>query len=478
MPFGLCNQIAPLVNRRQMLQYASCGFGWLAFSGMLGRSANARAGVRPLMENPLAAKQPHFAAKAKHVIFLCMRGGPSHLDTFDYKPKLQSDSGKPGPRPGSKLLASKFKFTKAGKSGLWFSELYSELAKQADQLCFINSMQTDLPAHPQALVRLHTGTSQFVRPSLGAWTLYGLGTENENLPGFVALNPQATAAQNYGNAFLPAIYQGTKVGRPQGPRPAMARNLPMGNNGGAVPDIENPRLTRKSQRSQIDFIQQLNQSKLSKDGVDPNVEGVIESYELAFRMQDALPKLMDLGDESEKTLEMYGINENPTDGFGRQCLMARKFIEAGVRFVELNHANWDHHQRLRDQLPDKCNEIDKPIAGLLSDLKKRGLLDETLVIWGGEFGRTPDAQNGDGRDHNNKGYTTWMAGGGVRGGLSYGATDEHGREAVEDKCHVHDWHATILHLLGLDHERLTYRYAGRNFRLTDVYGNVIDKICS
>jgi hypothetical protein len=253
--------------------------------------------------------------------------------------------------------------------------------------------------------------------------------------------------------------------------------MPAGN-GSAIPDINNPRLTRRSQRSQIDFIQQLNQNSLDHAGVDPNVEGVIESYELAFRMQDALPKLMDLSDETQKTFDMYGIDENPTDGFGRQCLMARKFIEAGVRFVELNHGNWDHHQRLREQLPDKCSEIDKPIAGLLADLKQRGLLDQTLVIWGGEFGRTPDAQNGDGRDHNNKGYTTWMAGGGVRGGLSYGATDEHGREAVEDKCHIHDWHATILHLLGMDHERLTYRYAGRNFRLTDVYGNVIDRICS
>ncbi len=267
MPFGLCNQIAPLVNRRQMLQYASCGFGWLAFSGMLGRSANARAGVRPLMENPLAAKQPHFAAKAKHVIFLCMRGGPSHLDTFDYKPKLQSDSGKPGPRPGSKLLASKFKFTKAGKSGLWFSELYSELAKQADQLCFINSMQTDLPAHPQALVRLHTGTSQFVRPSLGAWTLYGLGTENENLPGFVSITPSSGfgGATNYGSSFLPAIYQGTALGRD---------NRPI-----ATAEIAHlkTRQSREEQRAELDFLQTLNRRKLEQDKVNPDVEGAIEA---------------------------------------------------------------------------------------------------------------------------------------------------------------------------------------------------------
>jgi hypothetical protein len=249
-----------------------------------------------------------------------------------------------------------------------------------------------------------------------------------------------------------------------------------GGDGPALPDLTNPRVDRSAQRHQIDLIQKLNQQKLKRDGEDANVEGIIESYELAFRMQDKLPDLMDLSGESEKTLSRYGIGETATENFGRQCLMARRFVEAGVRFIELSHGNWDHHQRLRDQLPDKCNEIDKPIAGLLADLKQRGLLDETLVIWGGEFGRTPDAQNGDGRDHNNKGYTTWMAGGGVRGGISYGATDEHGGEAVENKCHVHDWHATILHLLGLDHERLTYRYAGRNFRLTDVYGTVIKDI--
>lgn len=325
------------------------------------------------------------------------------------------------------------------------------------------------------MTQMHTGNAQFVRPSLGAWTLYGLGTENESLSGFIALNPQIASSQNYGSAFLPAIYQGTKVGRPQVRRGGMARGeSPMN----AIPDLANTRQSRQSQRAQIDFIQSLNQQKLARDVVDPNVEGIIESYELAFRMQDSLPQLMELSGESEKTLALYGVGKNPTDGFGRQCLMARRFLEAGVRFVELSHGNWDHHQRLRTSLPENCEEIDQPIAGLLSDLKQRGMLDDTLVIWGGEFGRTPDAQNGDGRDHNHKGYTTWMAGGGVRGGFSYGATDEHGREAVEDKCHIHDWHATILNLLGLNHEELTYQYAGRNFRLTDVYGSVIDSIKS
>jgi hypothetical protein len=465
------------IPRRQLLRQASAGFGYLAFAGLSTLDATRTSAIASDEPgNPLAPKAPHFPAKAKRVIFLCMQGGPSHIDTFDYKPQLVSDEGKEGRagRGGNRrLMPSPWKFQPSGKSGLWISELFPELSRHADEMCLIRSMHCDQPIHPRAMTQMHTGNSQFVRPSLGAWTLYGLGTENENLPGFVALNPQVAAAQNYGNAFLPAIYQGTKVGRPGGGRIAMNRG---GNAGPPLPDLQNPRLNRPAQRNQIDLIQKLNADKLRRDGIDPNVEGIIESYELAFRMQDALPELMDLSGESEKTLALYGIDDNASATFGRQCLMARRFIEAGVRFVELTHGNWDHHQRLRDQLPDKCREIDQPIAGLLQDLKQRGLLEETLVIWGGEFGRTPDAQNGDGRDHNHKGYTTWMAGGGVRGGFSYGATDEHGGEAVENKCHIHDWHATILHLLGLDHERLTYRYAGRNFRLTDVYGNAVREV--
>jgi hypothetical protein len=467
-------------SRRSFLQTASAGFGYLAFAGLSTLHASRANGFQPMFledevpGKPLAPKAPHFEAKAKHVIFLCMQGGPSHIDTFDYKPQLTVDAGKSGSsaRGGNRrFMPSPWKFRQQGKSGLWISELFPELGKHADELCLIRSMHCDQPIHPRAMTQMHTGNAQFVRPSLGAWTLYGLGTENESLPGYIALNPQAAAGQNYGSAFLPAIYQGTKVGRPAGPRPGgMNRG---GSGGPPLPDLNNPRLQQTSQRLQIDLIQKLNQQKLRRDGEDPNVEGIIESYELAFRMQDTLPDLMDLSGESQKTLAMYGIGDNATENFGRQCLMARRFVEAGVRFIELSHGNWDHHQRLRDQLPDKCNEIDRPIAGLLADLKQRGLLDETLVIWGGEFGRTPDAQNGDGRDHNNKGYTTWMAGGGARGGFSYGATDEHGGEAIENKCHIHDWHATILHMLGLDHERLTYRYAGRNFRLTDVYGTVI-----
>ena len=396
------------------------------------------------------------------------------MDTFDYKPMLATDAGKGGKYGGSKLMPSPWKFRQQGKSGLWMSELFPELGKHADEMCLIRSMHCDQPIHPRAMTQMHTGNAQFVRPSLGAWTLYGLGTENSSMPGFIALNPPAASAQNFGSSFLPAVFAGTKVGRPQGRGSGMPRRPAEA--GQQVPDIANARTSKQSQRNQINLIQDLNRQKLERDVHQPDIEGVIESYELAFKMQDVLPNLMDISGESEKTLSMYGINQGESDEFGRQCLMARRFVESGVRFVEVTHGNWDHHQRLKTQMPENCSQIDKPIAGLLTDLKQRGLLKDTLIIWGGEFGRTPDGQNGDGRDHNHKGYTTWMAGGGVRGGLSYGATDEHGYQAVEDKCHIHDWHATILHLMGLDHERLTYKYAGRNFRLTDVSGNVIDKI--
>ena len=455
------------LSRRDILRTASAGFGYLAFAGLTTQAAEAES------NNPLSPKQPHFPAKAKRVIFLCMQGGPSHIDTFDYKPQLAADAGKGSKYGGSRLMASPWEFRQHGKSGLWISDLFPEVAKHADEMCLIRSMHCDQPTHPRAMTQMHTGNAQFVRPSLGAWTLYGLGTENDSMPGFVALNAPAASAQNFGSAFLPAIYQGTKVGRTQQRGPAAAR----GNaSGPSLPDISNPRIATSAQRKQLDFIQTLNKQKLEREEHQPGVEGVIESYELAFRMQDVLPDLMDISAESPKTLGLYGIDGGDTDGFGRQCLMARRFLESGVRFVEITHGNWDHHFRLKTDLPERCNEVDKPIAGLLTDLAQRGMLKDTLVIWGGEFGRTPDAQNGDGRDHNNKGYTTWMAGGGVKGGISYGATDEHGYAAVENKCHIHDWHATILHLMGLDHTRLTYRYAGRDFRLTDVYGNVVEDI--
>ncbi|MCB1227838.1 MAG: DUF1501 domain-containing protein, partial [Verrucomicrobiales bacterium] len=320
---------------------------------------------------------------------------------------------------------------------------------------------------------------QFVRPSLGAWALYGLGTENENLPGFITINPPANATRTYGSAFLPAIYQGTKVGGRNLPGPAaqFAQRFGGGEAQTSVADIKNPRFNEAAQRTQVDLIQSLNRSRKTLDGgVSAEVEGVIASYELAFRMQAEVPGVLDLEKESTAVKNLYGIGETATDRFGRQCLMARKCVEAGVRFVEISHGNWDHHFNLKTALENNCGQIDQPIAGLLQDLKQRDLLKDTLVVWGGEFGRTPHAQSNDGRDHNNKGFTLWMAGGGVKGGITHGSTDELGYEAVLDKMHIHDWHATVLHLLGLDHEKLTFRYAGRDFRLTDVYGTVAREI--
>ncbi len=464
----------PPVSRRATLKSISSGFGYLAFAAMAHEQAQAETEAAPV-NNPLAPKKPHFKARAKRVIFLSMRGAPSHLDTFDYKPQLKKDDGKPGKYArlrSNKLLGSPWSFARHGQSGLWVSELLPELAGHADDLCVLHGMHTDVPNHPQAQTQMHTGSFQFVRPSLGAWSLYGLGTENADLPGFVALNPPTGNAQQFGSAFLPAIYQGARFGSSQRRSGRRAR----GGGRSAVPNISNPRLNRDLQRRQLDFVQELNRGQLERDRYQPEIEGMIESYELAFRMQDELPELMDLADESQETLDLYGVNGRETDRFGRQCLLARRFSEAGVRFVELTHGNWDHHRNLTTDLPARCQEIDRPIAGLLTDLQRRDLLNDTLVIWAGEFGRTPHGQGGDGRDHNNKGYTTWMAGGGDKGGFRYGAADPHGYEAVEGKMHIHDWHATILHLLGLDHEQLTFRHAGRDFRLTDVHGQVASEI--
>jgi hypothetical protein len=314
---------------------------------------------------------------------------------------------------------------------------------------------------------MHCGLFQFPRPSMGAWVLYGLGTDNANLPGFVTLCPPLNngGPANYGSSFLPAVYQGTRIG---------FNNRPIAD--AQVSNLKNASRPADAQRLQLDLVQALNRSALDRDEVSPGIEGVIQSYDLAFRMQGELPKVMDLENESAATKQLYGVGDQATDNFGRQCLLARRLVEAGVRFVEVCHGGWDQHRNLREDHARNCLATDKPIAGLLKDLKGRGLLKDTLVIWGGEFGRTPTAQNGDGRDHNNKGYTIWMAGGGVKGGLAYGQTDDYGYEAVEGKVHVHDWHATVLHLLGLDHEKLTYRHAGREMRLTDVKGNVVKGI--
>jgi hypothetical protein len=450
-------------SRRTLLKTAASGFGYLAFASLSTFAADKK-------PNPLTPKAPHFPARAKRVIFLCMEGAPSHVDTFDYKPRLNADNGKrigKGRVPTASLLASPWKFTQHGKSGLWISELFPEVAKHADELCLLRSMMTEVPAHPQAFVAMHTGLFQFRRPSLGAWTLYGLGTENENLPGFITISPPVIngGPSNYGSAFLPAYYQGTRIG---------TANRPVAD--AMVSNIANPKQPAPSQRLQLDFVQSLNKTMLDREQVNPGVEGVIESYELAFRMQSAVPAVMDLTKEPKATQQLYGIGERATDDFGRQCLLARRFVEAGVRFVEVCHPGWDQHRNLKEDHAKNCKAVDKPIAGLLTDLHAKGLLKDTLVIWGGEFGRSPYAQGSDGRDHNHKGFTMWMAGGGVKGGHSHGQTDEYGYEAVDKKMDLHDWHATILHLLGLDHEKLTYRYAGREMRLTDVKGNVVKEL--
>ena len=469
-----CNRLPLPISRREMLRLAACGFGSVAFGAMA-----ARAAALPIFDDdalsPLAPKRPHFTPRAKRVIFLCMAGAPSHVDTFDYKPELAAMDGRTF-RGNAKLLASPWKFSQSGKSGLWISDLFPNLQKEADQLCLLRGMKAGIPAHAQASVQLHTGSFQFVRPSMGSCALYGLGTENENLPGFIAINPRGEngGAQNYGNGFLPAAYQATPVRLAGGRGGAAAgqRRAQGGAQDEAIPHLVNDRLGTKAQREQLDLVQRLNRERLKREKEDAQLEGVIESYELAFRMQAEVPDLVDFADEKKETLAMYGVGEEPTDSFARQCLLARRFAEKGVRFIEVSHGGWDTHRNLRDELAKQCGEIDKPIAALLADLRRRGMLDETLVLWGGEFGRTPYAQNGDGRDHNAKGFTMWMAGGGIEGGRSYGATNEIGDTAVEGVMDIHDWHATVLHAMGLDHERLTYRHAGRDFRLTDVKGKV------
>ncbi len=475
-------------SRRDALRTLASGFGYLAFASLAQPAAaqeqklsvrepgDAGAGLIP--------RPPHFPAKAKRVIFLCMNGGPSHVDLFDYKPELQQKSGSRfslGRTPGgARLLGSPFKFAQHGDSGMWFSETLPHLARHADELCTIRSMHTDLPNHSQAFVQMHTGSFQFVRPSIGAWTLYGLGTPNSGLPGFVTLNPPADhgGVRNYASGFLPAICQGTKIGGNQIPGFYAAFLKRDEEPGPPLKNIENPTLDRSLQRDQLDLIRALNQQKLQRDVYHPEIEGAIESFELAFRMQDKVPELLDLRRESQSTLDLYGVGPGlPTDRFARQCILARRMAESGVRFVEITApARWDHHFMIREELAKSCAATDQPVAALLTDLKQRGLLDDTLVIWAGEFGRTPYGQSGSGRDHNNKGYTLWMAGGGVRGGYAHGATDEYGYEAVDKPVHIHDWHATVLHLLGLDHRRLTFNYAGRDFRLTDVYGQVVHEI--
>jgi hypothetical protein len=443
-------------SRRDAMRAAAAGLGFMALP-------------RLTYANPLVAK-------AKRVIFLCMSGAPSHLDTFDYKPQLSKWGGKDAPskyRAKGKLLASPFKFQQHGQSGLWISGLFPHLAEQADRLCLLHGMQTDIPAHSQASIRMHTGNSQFVRPSMGAWVHYGLGSANPNLPAFVTLNPPAGqgGAQNYGSAFLPPQHQGLRIGIER-----ESRLVRRGLVNEPVANITNKRRSPEAQRRQLDLVAALNKQHSQRGDPNKTVESVIEANSLAYRMQTELPNLLDTTQVPSKTLKMYGIGEAATDAFGRQCLIARNLAEQGVRFIEVNQGGWDHHRNLTEDLKTSCTAIDQPIAALLKDLDRTGLLKETLVIWGGEFGRSPIAQGSDGRGHNNRGYTTWMAGAGVKGGISYGQTDELGFEAVEGQVSTHDWHATVLHLLGLDHTQLTFNHAGRDFRLTDVAGEVIGDI--
>ncbi len=469
-------------TRRDLLKVCATGFGYTAFAGLSGLAAQAEAATKPATlaeatgRGPLLPRPTHHQPRAKRVIFLFMHGGPSAIDTFDPKPRLIADHGKPLPfeqpvgiiDPNGKLTKSPWEFKKYGESGADVSSLFPHQAEVVDDLCIIRSMHTEGQAHGQAVLKLHTGDATFVRPSVGAWILYGLGTENQNLPGFVTIcpTPDHGGVQLYGPAFLPAVYQGTSLGQAGTPASKVQFN-----------HLKNPRTPADLQRRQLDLLQEMNREYQHQREVESQLEGVIQSYELAFRMQMHAPKLLDLSQESKATLDLYGVDKQPTDDFARQCLLARRCLEAGVRFVQVSHSfKWDQHGNLKGGHEKNAAETDQPVAALIKDLKSRGMLEDTLVIWGGEFGRTPTAEGKDGRDHNPHGFTMWLAGGGVKPGIRYGNTDEFGYYAVENKVHMHDLHATILHLLGLDHEKLTYRYAGRDFRLTDVYGHVVHDI--
>lgn len=446
-------------SRREMLQTARCGFGYLALQAMLGEKSMASRKDAGAVTESLAARSPPLPARAKRVIFLCMSGGPAHLDTFDYKPQT-SETKHPG---------SAFSFQQHGESGLWISELFPETARHADQLCVINGMHADTGIHAQSFLQLHTGDRLRQRPSMGSWITYGLGTENQNLPGFISLNTSKSSI--YSSAFLPSIYTGTPIGV-NGEEMSTA----------TIKNVASDHLPFSAKRRQLDFVQMLNRQHLAQRPHDDKLESVIQSMELGFQMQTQAPELLDLSRETQATLERYRVGQHgesvgickPSD-FGRQCLLARRFIEAGVRFVELNHGSWDQHKNHRRDLQANCAATDAPIAALLDDLKRRGLLEDTLVVWGGEFGRpglTPD--NGkDETDHNYRGFTFWLAGGGVKSGYVHGKTNETGAQSVEGKVHFRDLHATILQLLGLPANDLTYWYAGRDHRLTGPEGGQV-----
>ena len=451
-----------------MLRSGALGFGAVAAASLLNDADANQAGGRG-----------HFAARAKRVIFLFMKGGPSSIDTFDPKPLLTRDDGKPLPfakprvqfAPTGALLRSPWKFRRYGRSGSAVSELFPHTAACVDDICFLHAVHGTNAAHGGALLKLHTGSDTFVRPSMGAWITYGLGAENENLPAFVTVCPTLAhgGVKNWGSAFLPARCQGTPLGVAS--RPATEAKMK---------HVGNSQTPQKWQRRQLDLLRAMNEGHLRSAGGSDELEARLQTFELAFRMQSTMPEAQDLSRESRSTRRLYGIDDKVTEDFGRQCLLARRLAERGVRFVQVTHSDgdvqWDQHRKLREGHTKNAAEVDKPIAGLLTDLKARGLLEDTLVMWSGEFGRTPTAQGKDGRDHNPHGFTVWLAGGGVQGGLHFGATDDYGFFAQRDRLHVHDLHATLLYALGLDHKRLTYRHSGRDFRLTDVAGRVAREI--
>jgi len=462
-----------------MLEKTTSGIGLLALAGLMDQEARGDASPIASVANPLAVRASHYAPKAKRVIFMFMPGGPSHVDLFDPKPRLGQESGKPLPFEKPKLmrtqtgnlLGSPFKFQKYGQSGIDVSELFPNVAGCVDDLCVIRSMVADNINHNGACLQMNTGEQAFCRPSMGAWMLYGLGSENQDLPGYVVISPNqpAQGAPLWGSSFLPAAYQGTWVSDLKNP----------------INNLKSPKFDLDAQREQLDLVKRLNEKHSQDRPEDSALAARIASFELAFRMQMQAPEAFDTDRESEATKKLYGIGDPVTDTFGQQCLLARRLSERGVRFVQLFHTKsskasgcqlWDQHGNLKQGLIDNTAATDLPIAGLLKDLKSRGMLEDTLVIWGGEFGRTPTAEGTDGREHHPFGFTMWMAGAGVKKGIIHGATDEFGWHAIQDKVHVHDLHATILHLLGLDHKRLTYRYSGRDFRLTDVYGEVVHDI--
>lgn len=469
-------------SRRQALQLASCGFGSLALSGMLAAADAAS------VKNPLAAKRPHYQARAKRVIFLFMQGGPSQVDTFDYKPILEKRHGEKMPfdddrviansgKRGSEqtLMQSPWKFRRYGECGQPVSELFPHMANHVDKMCMIHSMHTEGVAHGPATLFLHTGATNFVRPSIGSWISYALGSENDNLPAFVSIAPSPGngGARNYGNAFLPPIHQGTTLG-------SAGRNAEEAK----VKNLVNKSLTPKQQFEQFELLRAINAGQTADAQGDKELEAVISSYELAWRFQNNAPEILDVTQETEATQKMYGIDQKDTKDFGMQCLMARRLAESGVRYIQVTYGDsganpaWDQHSNLPKHA-EHAKKVDLPIAGLLQDLAQRGLLEDTLVWFGAEFGRTPYSQNnGTGRDHNPSGFTTWLAGAGVKSGFKYGRSDEFGHQAVENKTHMHDLHATLLHLLGVDHKQLTYSFSGRNFRLTDVHGEVAHDILS